>query len=57
MKLKYVVITSVDRDDLLDRGATHFVTCIDKIREECSEIKIEILVPISVQRLMMPLVF
>ena len=45
MKLKYVVITSVDRDDLLDRGAMHFVTCIDKIREECSEIKIEILVP------------
>tara|TARA_B100001250_G_scaffold262747_1_gene226398 strand:+ start:15 stop:965 length:951 start_codon:yes stop_codon:yes gene_type:complete len=45
MKLKYVVITSVDRDDLLDRGATHFVTCIDKIREECPEIKIEILVP------------
>ena len=45
MDLKHVVITSVDRDDLLDRGATHFVTCIDKIREECSEIKIEILVP------------
>ena len=45
MKLKYVVITSVDRDDLLDRGATHFAACIDRIREECPEIKIEILVP------------
>ena len=45
MKLKYVVITSVDRDDLLDRGASHFVSCINKIRQECPEIKIEILVP------------
>jgi len=45
MKLKYVVITSVDRDDLLDRGASHFVSCIQKIRQECPEIKIEILVP------------
>ncbi len=45
MKLKYVVITSVDRDDLLDRGATHFVSCIDTIRQKCPEIKIEILVP------------
>jgi lipoic acid synthetase len=45
MKLKYVVITSVDRDDLLDRGAAHFVSCIDTIRQECPKIKIEILVP------------
>jgi len=45
MKLKYVVITSVDRDDLLDRGASHFLVCIDKIRKECPKIKIEILVP------------
>ena len=45
MKLKYVVITSVDRDDLLDRGASHFVSCINTIRQECLEIKIEILVP------------
>ena len=45
MKLKYVVITSVDRDDLLDRGAAHFLACIDKIRKECPKIKIEILVP------------
>jgi len=45
MKLKYVVITSVDRDDLLDRGASHFVSCINKIRQECPKIKIEILVP------------
>jgi len=45
MELKYVVITSVDRDDLLDRGAAHFVSCIDMIRQECPAIKIEILVP------------
>jgi len=45
MQLKYVVITSVDRDDLPDRGAAHFVACIDKIRLECSTTKIEILVP------------
>lgn len=45
MNLKYVVITSVDRDDLLDRGAGHFVDCIKKIRKECSNTKIEILVP------------
>lgn len=45
MQLKYVVITSVDRDDLLDRGAGHFVACIDKIRHESPETKIEILVP------------
>ena len=33
MKLKYVVITSVDRDDLRDGGAGHFTACIDRIRE------------------------
>jgi len=45
MKLKYVVITSVDRDDLRDGGAQHFVDCIKAIRAEVPTIKIEILVP------------
>ena len=45
MKLKYVVVTSVDRDDLKDGGAGHFVDCIAKLREQCRDIKIEILVP------------
>lgn len=45
MKLKYVVITSVDRDDLPDRGAGHFADCIKAIRELNPQIKIEILVP------------
>jgi len=45
MKLKYVVITSVDRDDLLDGGAQHFVDCITAIRAQSPNIKIEILVP------------
>lgn len=45
MKLRYVVITSVDRDDLRDGGAQHFVDCIDAIRKYSPEIQIEILVP------------
>jgi lipoyl synthase len=45
MKLKYVVITSVDRDDLKDGGASHFNACIRAIREKNPTIKIEILVP------------
>jgi len=45
MALKYVVITSVDRDDLRDGGAAHFVECIEKIRALNSQIKIEVLVP------------
>ena len=45
MKLKYVVITSVDRDDLLDGGAQHFVDCIKAVRAQSPHIKIEILVP------------
>lgn len=45
MKLRYVVITSVDRDDLRDGGAGHFVACISAIREKNPHIKIEILVP------------
>ncbi|WP_265474964.1 lipoyl synthase [Mergibacter septicus] len=45
MKLRYVVITSVDRDDLRDGGAGHFSACVAAIRELNPEIKIEILVP------------
>ncbi len=45
MQLKYVVITSVDRDDLRDGGAAHFVECIKMTREQTPSIKIETLVP------------
>ena len=45
MMLKYVVITSVDRDDLRDSGAAHFKACIDAIRSTTPEVKIEILTP------------
>ena len=43
--LSYVVITSVDRDDLRDGGAGHFVQCIEKIRELSPATRIEVLVP------------
>jgi len=45
MELKYVVITSVDRDDLRDGGAGHFVECIRAVRAANPGIQIEILVP------------
>jgi lipoic acid synthetase len=45
LKLKYVVITSVDRDDLRDGGAAHFVECIRKTRELSPGTTIEVLVP------------
>jgi lipoic acid synthetase len=45
MKLKYVVITSVDRDDLKDGGAQHFVDCIRAARATSPGTRIEILVP------------
>jgi len=45
MHLRYVVITSVDRDDLMDGGAQHFVDCIQSVREQSPNIKIEVLVP------------
>lgn len=45
MRLKYVVVTSVDRDDLRDGGAQHFVDCIAAIREHSPRTKIEILTP------------
>ena len=45
MQLKYVVVTSVDRDDLRDGGAGHFVACIEAIRNKSPQTTIEILVP------------
>ena len=45
MDLRYVVITSVDRDDLRDGGAGHFVDCITTIRTLSPDTKIEVLVP------------
>jgi lipoic acid synthetase len=45
LKLTYVVITSVDRDDLRDGGAQHFVNCIRAVRERTPRTTIEILVP------------
>ena len=45
MKLRYVVITSVDRDDLRDGGAEHYVRCLSRIRELSPDIKLEVLVP------------
>jgi lipoic acid synthetase len=45
LKLKYVVITSVDRDDLRDGGAGHFVDCIRAVREHSPQTQIEVLVP------------
>jgi lipoic acid synthetase len=43
--LRHVVVTSVDRDDLRDGGAAHFVECISAIREASPKTTIEILVP------------
>jgi lipoyl synthase len=45
LKLNYVVITSVDRDDLRDGGAQHFVDCIRKVRELSPGTTIEVLTP------------
>ena len=45
LSLKYVVITSVDRDDLRDGGAQHFVDCIRAVRERSPATQIEVLVP------------
>lgn len=43
--LNYVVITSVNRDDLVDGGAGHFVACIEAVRQLSPQIRVEILVP------------
>ena len=45
MGLRYVVVTSVDRDDLRDGGAEHFTQCIEAIRRHSPDIRIEVLVP------------
>jgi lipoyl synthase len=45
LELSYVVITSVDRDDLRDGGAGHFVACIRAVRERSPATRIEVLVP------------
>lgn len=45
MQLRYLVITSVDRDDLSDGGAGHFRDCVNTVREKCPDMKFEILVP------------
>jgi len=43
--LKYVVITSVTRDDLPDGGASHFAACIEAVRREIPSAKVEVLTP------------
>ncbi|MBA7696820.1 Lipoyl synthase [subsurface metagenome] len=45
MRLKYLVITSVNRDDLPNGGAGHFRDCINKVRQQCPDMKFEILTP------------
>ena len=45
MGLRYVVVTSVDRDDLRDGGARHFVACIRALRETSPGTRVEVLVP------------
>jgi len=45
MELQYIVLTSVDRDDLRDGGAAHFAECMDRVREVNPGIRLEILVP------------
>jgi lipoic acid synthetase len=45
LQLRYVVITSVDRDDLRDGGAAHFVACIREVRARSPQTQIEVLVP------------
>jgi lipoic acid synthetase len=45
LQLRYVVVTSVDRDDLKDGGARHFVDCIRAVREKSPATTIEVLVP------------
>ena len=45
MNLKYVVVTSVDRDDLKDSGAGHFAACIEAVRAHNPSTRLEVLVP------------
>ncbi len=44
MDLDYVVVTSVDRDDLPDQGASHVATCIDTVHKECPDTLVEFLI-------------
>src|SRR3989344_3638613 len=44
-KLNYIVITSVDRDDLKDQGAGHFASCIREIKKANPDIVVEVLIP------------
>ncbi len=66
LKLKYLVITSVNRDDLADGGASHFRDCINEVRQLCPDMKFEMLTPdfrncqekaIEILRDCMPFVF
>jgi len=45
LRLKYAVITSVDRDDLADRGAGHFAACVTAIKSTVPGVKVEVLIP------------
>src|SRR3989338_406228 len=45
LDLKYVVITSVDRDDLEDQGSNHFAECVRRVREINPQTKVELLIP------------
>lgn len=45
LKLKHVVITSVDRDDLPDCGASHWADMIRSLKRECPEVTMEVLIP------------
>ena len=45
MSLKYVVLTSVDRDDLPDGGARHYADCVRAIKARCPEMAVEALTP------------
>ena len=45
MNLDYVVITSVDRDDLADGGSSHYAACIDAVREHAPDTIVEVLIP------------
>ncbi|WP_304225520.1 lipoyl synthase [Gracilinema caldarium] len=45
LRLKYAVITSVDRDDLEDRGSHHFAHCIQAIKERNPKVRVEVLIP------------
>lgn len=45
MNLRYIVITSVDRDDLADHGASHFAAVVERVHKDHPETKVEVLIP------------